>query len=992
MSAPMYRLETFGKLALTGGTSGSVSHQRRRLALLALLSASGERGLSRDQILGYLWPDSTTANARHSLEQQLHALRRALGDSLFRGVNPVTLNPDVMSSDIGDFERALAGGELANAVGLYAGPFLEGFYLEEAPEFERWAESERSRLATRYSESLERLANDAARGGNLTEAIRWRRRLVEADPVSSRFALALMRALAASGDRTAALQHARIYEVLVRQELETDPDPSITKYAADLRSGVDEPAQTVPPAAASRHVQTPESPALPVTTGEPAISHRSASQSNVSASGKRRRALWLAGFGSIAAIIVIAAISVAKRGGETALDANRIVVVPFRMTSSDSSVNYLREGVVDLISPMLTGEGGPNAVDSRTAISTWNRITRGRDGTAEDARAVARALGAGLVLSGSLVETRGRLTINGSVTSGNTGDVRQLTPVSGEVDSVNNLLDRFVAQLLARESGVPETSISSLTSHSLPAVRAYLSGRSAHRRADVDGAIGGYARALDLDSTFALAAFELAVSTGKILRTEVCRGEPCRVFSMVPGFSYSDRADDVFDRAIRLAWQNRSKLGKRDLPLLDALHGSEYPRLSSARETLSNLRRAISATPDRPEAQYLLGVLLLYQGPALGMSSSRAEAASAFQYALNLDSSYLAPLARLVDVAAFDGDTAALRQSGSLYLSRDSVGPTADYVRWLVAVSSPAVERSRSPTAGLSSLQLTTLEHIYLTSQMAGIGLEDAERVSELIVEKTNDPLEKSIAYRRAELLLLNRGKPSRATMMLRRMDALRSPASSNFRGFAIAAAMFNDGDRAVADSVSRDLARTLERDTLGVLTRDGIRRTSVALAIQSLWHLEGGDTARAMAAARWIRRHLQGQPRNRVLVALPEMLIASRARRPEGAALRALVDSISQEGCCQIPEFVNLALARAYEESGEEASALRVIRRGPWYYPPRHVSTFLREEGRLAARLGDRAEAIRAYEHFLRLRSDPEPQLRAQRDSIRSEVNRLKR
>ena len=55
-------------------------------------------------------------------------------------------------------------------------------------------------------------------------------------------------------------------------------------------------------------------------------------------------------------------------------------------------------------------------------------------------------------------------------------------------------------------------------------------------------------------------------------------------------------------------------------------------------------------------------------------------------------------------------------------------------------------------------------------------------------------------------------------------------------------------------------------------------------------------------------------------------------------------------------------------------------------------VSTHLREEGRLAARVGDRAGAIRAWEHYLALRSNPEPPLIAERDSIRAQVDRLKR
>src|SRR5512140_2895468 len=107
VSAPTYRLETFGKLALTGAASAGVSHQRRRLALLALLAAAGKSGLSRDQLIGYLWPESTSANGRHSLEQPLHGMRRGLGELIFTGTNPVSLNPDVIASDVGEFESAV---------------------------------------------------------------------------------------------------------------------------------------------------------------------------------------------------------------------------------------------------------------------------------------------------------------------------------------------------------------------------------------------------------------------------------------------------------------------------------------------------------------------------------------------------------------------------------------------------------------------------------------------------------------------------------------------------------------------------------------------------------------------------------------------------------------------------------------------------------------------------------------------------------------------
>jgi DNA-binding SARP family transcriptional activator/TolB-like protein len=443
--APTYRLETFGKLALSGGTTGRLSQQRRRLALLALLAASGDRGLSRDQLLAYLWSDSSAANARHSLEQLLYAMRQALGEGVFDGTNPVRLNAAVITSDVTEFERALARGDWSEAVTLYHGPFLDGFYLEDAAEFERWTETERARLAGRYVDCLGRLADAAEGGADHATAVRWRRRLVEADPVGSRSALALMRALVASGDRTAALQHARIYEALVQQELESEPDPSITAYVAQLRAGAADERAPAPPGVQPR-VTSSDTSRIPGVVVSPATARLPDSASAGTEARPARRSLywWLAGAGAAAASVLVAALSGARRDAVAAIDANRIVIVPFRTAGADSSVKYLGEGVVDLLAPMLTGEGGPVAVDSRTAISTWNRITRGREGTADDARQVARELGAGLALTGAVVDVGGALTITGTVISADRRSTRPLTSVTAPSGSDKTLLDRFV--------------------------------------------------------------------------------------------------------------------------------------------------------------------------------------------------------------------------------------------------------------------------------------------------------------------------------------------------------------------------------------------------------------------------------------------------------------------------------------------------------------------------------------------------------------------
>lgn len=45
---------------------------------------------------------------------------------------------------------------------MYRGPFLDGLYLRETPEFELWLKTERADLASAYAGALERLARAAS--------------------------------------------------------------------------------------------------------------------------------------------------------------------------------------------------------------------------------------------------------------------------------------------------------------------------------------------------------------------------------------------------------------------------------------------------------------------------------------------------------------------------------------------------------------------------------------------------------------------------------------------------------------------------------------------------------------------------------------------------------------------------------------------------------------------------------------------------------------
>ena len=164
----MLRLNTFGGLTLARGAEAltGAATQRRRLALLVLLAVAGPAGMSRDKLLrGYLSPESDLERARHVLNQLLYAQRQQVGDDLFLGTKTLRLDPALIATDVARFEQALTAGDLATAAGLYAGPFLDGFFMKDAPEFERWGEEQRARLAQRALGTMRTLAETPRRRG-----------------------------------------------------------------------------------------------------------------------------------------------------------------------------------------------------------------------------------------------------------------------------------------------------------------------------------------------------------------------------------------------------------------------------------------------------------------------------------------------------------------------------------------------------------------------------------------------------------------------------------------------------------------------------------------------------------------------------------------------------------------------------------------------------------------------------------------------------------
>jgi eukaryotic-like serine/threonine-protein kinase len=372
---------------------------------------------------------------------------------------------------------------------------------------------------------------------------------------------------------------------------------------------------------------------------------------------------------------------------------NSVAVLPFR--SVGPGLELWQEGMVDLLSINLDGSWGLRTIPARTVLSRWHRKL-GNRGSAADQEAVlvaARDLGAARAISGSIVGSGTGLRLIAEMYDVKTGEVRGRAQVEGPTDSVPALIDRLSLELL--RSGMLATSDSTivslrgLTTSSIVALKSFLQGEQALRRARPAEAVTSFKAAVEADSTFALAAYRLSVADG---------------WSRSPHTPGIDPHPEYIERATRLA---------SHLPAREALHvqGLRSVILGEPR-SLEILRGATSKYPDDAESWYLLGDALFHVG---GMVlAPRDEFRQALRRATELDPGFAPAYLHLAE-DAFDrlDSTEVRRILGSLR----RIDPSSDKSVGLGLAfdlawgDSLARSRSRRALDTASTLAILTAKH-----------------------------------------------------------------------------------------------------------------------------------------------------------------------------------------------------------------------------------------------------------------------------------------
>lgn len=230
---PPCRIELLGGLRVRQGDRVISRFQTQKTgALLAYLALHAGRSFPRETMAELLWPDGDPSAIRNRLNQAISSLRRQLhppgcepGYVLQADHLALQVNPHTVVTDVAEFEEALQAAEesgenatqfLRQAVDLYQGEFLDGYY-------EEWALLERVRLSDQYYEALSQLIRSYAQSGRISEAIEVAIRRLAIDPSDERAHRALMRLYLAAGRPRSALAQ---YHQLVRALALDDDVPS----------------------------------------------------------------------------------------------------------------------------------------------------------------------------------------------------------------------------------------------------------------------------------------------------------------------------------------------------------------------------------------------------------------------------------------------------------------------------------------------------------------------------------------------------------------------------------------------------------------------------------------------------------------------------------------------------------------------------------------------------------------------------------------------
>jgi tetratricopeptide (TPR) repeat protein len=247
--------------------------------------------------------------------------------------------------------------------------------------------------------------------------------------------------------------------------------------------------------------------------------------------GELRAALSLGGTGTVtvvsrrrartaAAVIVgvmavIAAAALWPRGWSVEGDPRHsLIIFPFENKTGDVGNDYLQEASMNLLGLAVSNWEDLRLYDDERTSSLMRRrdLDSPADVDFQVAQEIAKDARVGTLVLGDIRRERDSIAVEAKVHDVGTGDRISTEVLRASYDAdPRPLFDSLAARIL-QVSGAPagvNPALVAQTTHSLEAYRAYLRGVESLQRFEIDSARAQLQRAVELDSTFALAYLRL---------------------------------------------------------------------------------------------------------------------------------------------------------------------------------------------------------------------------------------------------------------------------------------------------------------------------------------------------------------------------------------------------------------------------------------------------------------------------------------------------
>ncbi len=211
------------------------------LALFCYLAVNRQPH-ARTTLAGLFWGELPEADARNNLRVSLSRLRRDLDPYLSIYHETIAFNQaNPHWQDIQIFEQCIQQQDetaLRQAVALYQGDFLQELYIRDAPLFENWVQQQRNRFHQQAIQGWYRLAQNGLARGQYAAALEDLHHLLIQQPWHEEAHQQMMRALALSGQRTAALAQFERCRHILQRELGVEPAQETHELFRQIRDGV----------------------------------------------------------------------------------------------------------------------------------------------------------------------------------------------------------------------------------------------------------------------------------------------------------------------------------------------------------------------------------------------------------------------------------------------------------------------------------------------------------------------------------------------------------------------------------------------------------------------------------------------------------------------------------------------------------------------------------------------------------------------------------